>query len=359
MRHLTTLLASLLLAGCARDPVASLYADYLARLERVTEVAVPAEALATDTLRYPRGRERRLSVPEVPGSVLEIFRLERCDIGQLIAERNSILGRHADTAARLAIGGRIAQRLERCGERLDGEETDAGRLQTRVDELLAQKSEELSALAWNATLGHRSMADWWSPSAGPLQPTEAAMPGDGLEQLSIAVKAALAGERERADTAFSAAYRQLEQQRYGGAWIQAVQTSLAGLAAAEAMLDDIDTQRLCPQQRPTPKARVLRTILQQRYFDAIQPLLAELDRSAERMREHLEALWLDAGEVTPEVARFRARVWETGDASLSERIVQRSQTHATAWKRILDACGFEPGRAAEQVSAGTLPAGRG
>lgn len=346
MRCIPTLLASLLLAGCARDPVASLYADYLARLERVTGITVPAEALATDTLRYPRGRERRLSVPEVPGNVLEIFRLGRCDIGQLIAERNSILGRHADAATRLAIGGRMARRLRGCGKRLDAEGADAEALQTRVDELLAQKSEELSALAWNASLGHQSMADWWSPSAGPLQPTEAAMPGDGLEQLSIAVEAALAGERERADTAFSAAYRQLEQQRYGGAWIQAAQTSLAGLAAAEAMLDDIDTQRLCPQQRPTPKARVLQTILQQRYFEKIQPLLAELDRNAERMREHLEALWSET-EATPPaaVAHFRDQVWTAGGSGLSESLVQHSRAHAAAWKRLLDACGLGPARA--------------
>lgn len=346
MRCLPTFLASLLLASCARDPVASLYMDYLAQLERVTGVAVPAEALATDTLRYPRGRERRLDVPEVSGSVLGIFRLGRCDVGQLIAERNSILGRHADAATRLTLGGLTAQRLEHCGERLDGEAEGDGRLRSRVDELLAQKSEELSALTWNASLGHQAMADWWSPSASALIPTDAAMPGDGLEQLAVAVEAALAGERERASTAFSTAYRQLEQQRYGGAWIRATQASLAGLAAAEAMLDDIDTQQLCPQQRPTPKARILRTILQQRYVETIQPLLAELDRSAEIMRNHLEALWTDTGAASQAVAHFRSRIWEeAGDSSLSERLVQRSDAHAAAWKRLLDACGFEPGRA--------------
>ena len=141
MRCLPTLLASLLLAGCARDPVASIYADYLARLERVTSVEAPAEALATDTLRYPRGRERQLPVPEVSGSVLEIFRLSRCDIGQLLAQRNSILGRHADAAAHLAIDGRITQRLKQCREALNHSDKEDARLLARIDELRARHAE--------------------------------------------------------------------------------------------------------------------------------------------------------------------------------------------------------------------------
>lgn len=345
MRCALILLAGSLLAGCGGDPVEALYADYLARLERVTGVAAPENALASATLRYPRGRERRLPVPEVTGSVLELFRLGRCDIDQLIAERNSILGRHADAATHLAMGGRLARRLERCSEELASAEEGTEELQPRIEALLRQKSEQLTALAWNASLGSQAMADWWSPSADALAPADAAMPGDGLEQLVFAVAAAEAGDRARAGKAFSAAYRQLEQQRYGGAWISAAQASLAALAAAEAMLAAIDTQRLCPQQRPTPKSRVLRTIFQQRYVEAIQPLLAELDRSAQRMREQLEALWHANGQAPPAVTRFRAQVWAAEASSLSARLVQRSRAHATAWKRLLDACGFKPGRA--------------
>ena len=90
MRCAWSLLAGVLLAGCGGDPVEALYADYLARLERATGVAAPANALASQTLRYPRGRERHLPVPEVTGGILELFRLGRCDVDQLIAERNSI-----------------------------------------------------------------------------------------------------------------------------------------------------------------------------------------------------------------------------------------------------------------------------
>jgi hypothetical protein len=345
MRCAWSLLAGVLLAGCGGDPVEALYADYLARLERATGVAAPANALASQTLRYPRGRERHLPVPEVTGGILELFRLGRCDVDQLIAERNSILGRHADAATHLAIGGRIAQRLRRCNDELAGAGEENVQLQARIEALLRQKSEQLSALAWNASLGSRAMADWWSPSADPLAPADAAMPGDGLEQLVLAVTAAESGERDQASRAFSAAYRQLEQQRYGGAWIGAAQASVAGLAAAEAMLAEIDTRRLCPQRRPTPKSRVLRAILQQRYVEAIQPMLAELERSAQRMRDQLEILWRTSGDPPAAVGRFRARVWAEGESSLSGRLVQRSRFHAAAWKRLLDACGFPPGRA--------------
>lgn len=341
MRCLPTLLASLLLAGCARDPVASIYADYLARLERVTGVEAPAGALSTDTLRYPRGRERQLPVPEVGGSVLEIFRLNRCDIGQLLAQRNSILGRHADTATHLAIDGRISQRLARCREALNPADKEDARLLARIDELLEEKSVAMTARAWNAGLGSQALADWWSPSADALVPSDAGMPGDGLEQLAAAVQAALEGKRERADKAFSKAYRQLERQRYGGAWLNAMQTSLAGLSAATTLLDSIDTTRLCPQQRPTPKARVLQTILQQRYFGTIQPLLAELDRAGETMHEALETLWPADATPPAAVASFRAQVWSDAEGGLGRQLIVESRSHAMAWKRVLKACGLE------------------
>lgn len=345
MRCLATLLASLLLVGCARDPVASLYADYLARLERVTGVEAPAEALSTNTLRYPRGRERQLPVPKVGGSVLELFRLSRCDIGQLLAQRNSILGRHADTATHLAIDGRIAQRLTRCLEALNSADKEDARLLARIDELLEEKSVAMTARAWNAGLGSQAMADWWSPSADALVPSEAGMPGDGLEQLALAVQAALEGKRELADKAFSKAYRQLERQRYGGAWLNAMQTSLAGLSAATTLLHSIDTTRLCPQQQPTPKARILQTILQQRYFDNIQPLLAELDRAGEAMHEALEILWPADAKAPAAVATFRARVWADAESGLGNRLLHESRSHAAAWKRVLQACGLGPASA--------------
>ncbi|WP_043769945.1 DUF3080 family protein [Algiphilus aromaticivorans] len=346
MRCLPTLLASLLLAGCARDPVASIYADYLARLERVTGVEAPAEALATDTLRYPRGRERQLPVPEVSGSVLEIFRLSRCDIGQLLAQRNSILGRHADAAAHLAIDGRITQRLKQCREALNHSDKEDARLLARIDELLEEKSVAMRARAWNAGLGSQAMADWWSPSADALVPSEAGMPGDALEQLVLAVQAALEGKREQADKAFSQAYRQLERQRYGGAWLKAMQTSLAGLSAATTLLDTIDTTRLCPQQRPTPKARVLQTILQQRYFGNIQPLLAKLDRAGEAMHEALKTLWPADAKPPAAVATFRAQVWAVTEGGLGNRLLHESRSHAAAWKRVLQACGLGPAASA-------------
>lgn len=345
MRCMPILLIGLLLAGCGSESVVALYADYLARLSRVTGVEVPENALTTESLRYPRGRERRLSVPEVTGSVLEIFRLERCNVAELIAERNSILGRHADTAAHLAIGGRVLRRLRACRDKLDTGDAEQAELHAHIDAILTDKRAALAAQAWNASLGSNAMADWWSPSGGALEPDSATMPGDGLAQLAKAVAAGLAGAREDANAGFSSAYQQLERQRYGGAWVNAAQTSLAGLSAAVRLLESTDTNRLCPQGQPTPEARILQTILQQRYFGTIQPLLATLDRAAERMRTPLEAMW-PARDALPEAVRaFRADVWASGPTSLQTRLVTMSRRHAEAWEAVLTPCGLEPERA--------------
>lgn len=331
-----------LLAACGGDPVAAMYDDYLTRLERVSQVDRPPDALTTESRPYPRGRLRQMAVPEVGGSLLDIFRLRRCGIAELVAERNSILGRHADTAARLAISGRIAQRLRSCREELADDE-DEQALAQRIDEILDAKAAELEALTWNAALGSAAMARWWSPAADRLDPQRADMPGDALTQLTRAVDAATAGDREAADAAFSAAYQQLERQRYGGAWMHAAQSSIAGLHGATDMLRATDVDRLCPQQRPTPRARTLHTILEQRYFARIQPLLSELDRAMATMQDALEALWPGAAHAPDAVAAFRARSWGPGDDGMHARLSQAARAHAAAWGRILDHCGMPLG----------------
>lgn len=340
------LLAGALLAGCGGDPVASLYADYHARLSRVTGVDVPEDALRVEALRYPRGRERQLPVPEVEGGLLDIFRLKRCGVAELVAERNSILGRHADAATHLAIGGLVAHRLDRCRETLETGVEENAEFAARLKEMLAQKEKALSAHTWNATLGHQAMADWWSPSGGALDLAEPDMPGDGLEKLAVAVTAGLDGERDRADAAFSAAYQQLERQRYGGSWVRAVRTSLAGMATASEILEAVDSHRLCPQQRPTPKARVLQTILQQRYFAHIQPLLAALDRAGEAMHEPLESIRGRIEARAPAVSQFREQVWAATPESLRGRLMTATRNHAEAWQHALAPCGLGPEKSA-------------
>lgn len=337
------MLLAALVAGCGGEPPTPLYADYLWRLGNAIDADAPElAAVVAPPLRYPRARERRRAVPAVRGGVLELFELARCDVAELIAERNSILGRHADAATHFANGGRVLRRLESCRQRLDAKREPE--LAARLDELVAQKRPALEAQAWNATFGAGAFAGWWSPSARGLTPeaVQQADPAASLRTLVRARNAAHAGEMDAAQAAFSDAYQGLERRPYGGAWIESAQVSLAALEAAAAMLAAVDTDRLCPQARPTPRARVLHTVFRQRYVARVQPYLAALSRGMEAIAQPLEALWPGKDAAVPAVAGFRHRTWHAGPEGLRARLTEATREHAEAWQRVLRACDLMP-----------------
>lgn len=352
MRCFAILIVVLCLVACGDDSATRMYDDYLWRLGNASAVAVPSmsELPAMSLPQYPRRRLRRQPVPAVEGGLLDLFRLARCDVAELIAERNSILGRHADAARVLTNSGLVLRRLQRCHQDMstDPEDDIDPVFMSRLDGLIVDKQRAVQALAWNATLGSDALAGWWGLATDPIDVDRAEATAQRARQhmmrLQQAQQAALAGDQAKADTAFSEAYQQVERSPYGGSWLHSVRLTIQALEAASAALEVVDIQRLCPQQRPTPDARVLHTVFRQRYVDRIQPYLAQLAQAMPPLATSLDAM-TDAAiiELPQSVAAFRATVWaDTGD-SLRGRLTTATRAHAHAWQTVLRPCGLLPG----------------
>ena len=86
-------------------------ADYTARVARITgqPIVLPQAA----PLPYPRARDLHLPLPEVRARLLDLTDFQRCNLTQLIAERNSIMGRGYWPATRGVVGRNLGKRRVR------------------------------------------------------------------------------------------------------------------------------------------------------------------------------------------------------------------------------------------------------
>lgn len=347
--HRCLLPIAMLVCGCTSQ-ADDLLADYRARVQRASGVAVE-HPQRMPVPAYPSHRHRSVPVPEVRGSVWELlFDLPDCELDQLVSERNSILGRYWPATSRFDYELRFRLRLDRCRARLARHPTqdEAQReFQARLDEIDAAKRGTLPALWWALTYDSREFEQAFSPAADPLQ-------GDGRRRAALAALDHLEGVSTQlsrptdgiALAPLEQALQQFAEARYGGGLLHSVVLLVGELDAASTALESAAAAPVCPQRRPTPRARVLQRVFERHYAGRVQPYMADVERGGRA--------WLDAHarllagqQVTWPAAfeRFRRAALDDGPDSLWQRWTGARERHVQAWQSVLGQCALMPGAA--------------
>lgn len=326
------------LTGCTPDPGDALFNQYVAAIAAAVEAPDGAETSPEPPMppRYPRPRQRTIEAEAVRGGVLELFSLSRCDVSQLIAQRNSILGRHADSASHATLGGAILHRLRACHDEIDaGDEA----LQSRISTLINEKRPALQALRWNASFGSKAFAQWWSLSAPPPIPGEEdTRPVEPLDTLQTALDAARSGEVDAARQAFSDAYQGFENSEGGGVWLLGAQRAIHALDVATALLRGPEAGGSCDGVQENALKRVHQRLYEHRIAAHIRALQTQISA----LSTALERLWAEhaAADLAPPeaVTAFRSQVWN-GEDSMAHQLVQVQMQHEAAWRGWDRRCG--------------------
>lgn len=337
------ILLAAVLVGCGSEPATDL-ADYRARVQRASG-AEPAAPPVLALPAYPSHRDRAVAIPEVRGSVWELlFDLPDCDLGHLVSERNSILGRHWPATSRFDYELRFGLRLDRCRARLAARPpaSEAEReFRERLDQIHAAKQGTLAAVWWALSYDSVEFERAFSPAARPLRIAHAdSAAHDAMEHLIALSKLLDTPEDGIALAPLERALQQLAVSQYGGALLRSLGLLIAELDAASAALK---TARPCPQQRPTPQARVLQTVFTQFYAGRTQPYMAAVQRGGLRWLElHERLLASQQIEPPPAFRHFQARALAFGEGSLWMGWLQARDRHVRAWQRVLGDCGLMP-----------------
>ncbi|MFA0230190.1 DUF3080 family protein, partial [Vibrio sp. 10N.261.45.A7] len=94
LRSSPLVLLTVVLGGCFGEGPGDLFDDYQTKVARVQDAEEIKENWEFESL--PRKRELLLDVPSLSIGLIDSYQLRQCGLFNLIAERNSVLGKVAD-----------------------------------------------------------------------------------------------------------------------------------------------------------------------------------------------------------------------------------------------------------------------
>ena len=343
----TVLLWTLLAAACGNGDYqdAGRYTDYLERLANQLGDLPRSEEPALQS--FPTQRELSLTIERQVIDVAEFARVHTCDLGDLVAERNSPMGRVAGPVALLVQD----QRWLRLGPACVRQGQDW------LADVLVAKRANLPQRFWNAVLAGDEFARLMSSAqrrggTNSAAATDLLAPDRALRDL-LDQHQALASLTLN-DSVLNGILKTLAQGQSIGGMRQRWHSLRLNLGRVARGLNR-ESQRLCRNNKPTPKAKILRQVFDTYYVNGLQPQFAARYGADQATVQALRQLQQRLEQVAP--ASFARWYEATLNPENPEAEWQRTQAalrgHALAWQRLWTQCGMPlaplaPGSSAAQ-----------
>lgn len=346
MTRLLLLLCLLLLNACTPgDDGLALQRDYLQRLDTALQGDgfSAFEPRSLSQYRLPPRRQRLLELPEIRIGLLDLLiDAHHCPrLQQLISQRNSSLGKQLVPSQRLGYEGGLLRAIDDCLPALPAD----ARLKTTLQQLAAEKRQQLPAVLWNALNGSAEFEHYlrFADQALPANLNEDSAALDALQQLA-SIGASLPERLPPSATKLEPLFFALYASEQGGQLITSLASLRHSLDSGSDLLERRQAQRpVCPQGRPTPRGRILQNIFVKFYAGGLQPYLAQVDQRGQQWQTALLQLQAIEG-IPPATGAYLQRLTGAPD-SLWQAFRAATARHIKAWQTLLNSCGLAPGQA--------------
>lgn len=326
---------AIFLTACSGGASAT-FDDYQQRLERLLQSqAESAQPHAVSSM--PRVHHLRVAPEEVSLSLLDSMRLNRCELGQLVAERNSSLGRVRTQSLQLYYELRLIPALERCLQ--DAELSD--RLKSELSNALTTKVENLPLAIHNFITTDETFRAQFRSSVHTLQMPLSQQQYQDIRS-SIAALDYFAHQLQQASTQTPAVdsqewqtqLRHIGQITVLSRYWQSQRYSLSRMQQLTHLLSSVD-QLQCHNGRASDQAQYLSNVLMHIYIPQIQATLSQYDSIGRQLEPLLTTF--AALSVKTEWGDY---LFELN--ALHHQLRAESQRHAEQWQRLLAPCGLQP-----------------
>ena len=320
------------LTGCADNPD-SAFELYLERLSGALSVEM-ATIKVPPIAVLPAKRELQLDIAGSDIDVLDFLALSGCELQVTIGKRNSSLGRLARDSQRLLLELEYLQLAPACitYQREQGEL----QLADTLEQAWTQKTRQLPALIFNATLGSEEYRQFWKAPA---------QQGNYPANTSSAVIASLQAVNDHARRWLTGAFdaSNLEYELLladitagdGGALRQALAAQAGALQAANEMLARrMERGPLCtPPLRPA-SADILDNVIRKFFVAGTQPRAARLNR---RYHELLPAI-TELEQMLSDAPPLAYRAWQAQRDAEVEEWALAPREHVSQLQAIQEPC---------------------
>lgn len=270
LRHATVAMLLLSLTGCfGDDPAIAQFQTYQQRLANVVETD-PLPLSDAISIALPRKRDLLLPLADIRMGLLDAYELRECGLFQLIADRNSILGKVQDAFRHLDYEIKLLNTVAYCLSNIENET-----LTEQLTALQEQKSQQLTTVYWNTFASSEAWRKQLIPAGNALIPPDAPFPhSDAL--LAIARYANLIGQKPQQVDAISL-QEPIEKQHYLGAVFLSLDESTRWLNTITQQLERDDHLIICGENRDPTRLNYLRNVFDTFFIGAVQPYVSKLN----------------------------------------------------------------------------------
>ncbi len=330
-KALVTLLLLIMLAACSFQPELSDDIDaYAERLSRVTETDLIFSSTVT-TLGYPAENQLTWPLQTFEISLTEFYSLQSCELGTLVAERNTTLGKQQDQAASFVYEVSLLNALNDCIASLDEEENA---LAEKLRDWQHQKRQQLKKVWGNLVQTIRESKLAFSQSTELLSTEREDDDSAGVTALAYLV--GLSAETDVNLSELNQQLKILEASRLPAkVWrTQALLTArLTDLTTAlKQTLSDVP----CENGRASEQAEILRNVFYLFFIEKIQPVGSRLNHFQYQLAPVFERL-LASPYVQPAFKQYieaRNSDFQDYQTAMSE--------HVKLWQSFLGRCNLSP-----------------
>ena len=320
----TLLCLTMVLTGCFDDSPQNYFDDYQTKIANVQDADEIQGDWELESL--PRKRELFIEVPSLSIGLIDSYQLRQCGLFNLIAERNSVLGKVADEFRNYDYQVAL---LEGVGHCLSNNE-----LEPEIVELLReieqQKLAQFPLHQWNLIYASEAMqsqmrgSQWLRADIGD----QVRQTSDALEHISQALNTPLVSGKA------TEVQEGLEKSSTLGDLYYSLSRASAELDTITQQLTTFDANIICGKQRDTTKFRYLNNVFEQQYIDKVQPYMAQLDGYYQQLAPQLAMF-----DAQPELHSYYFPIKDAHQAFRSS-----TRRHVDYWQQLFKRCGRKVGR---------------
>lgn len=310
--------------GCWSDETpADIFDDYLTRVARVQNEKPLNGEFEFDNL--PRKRELFLTIPSVSLGLLDSYQLRQCGLFNLIAEKNSVLGKVADEFRNYDYQVALLEGIGKCLASSDLN-VDVYKLLESIEQ---QKIAQFPKHQWNLIFASQAMqtqlrSRQWLPKGTSAQVNDVA---DALRYLEHSLEAPLS------TIPVVKIQEVLEKQPVLGDLRYSLANAAFQLTQITEQLERYDHKILCGKQRDLTRFRHLNNVFEQQFVARVQPYMAQLDGYYQQVSSRLSIF-----KPQPTLHPY---VFPLEESHKAFRLA--TLQHVDYWKQLFQRCGRKLG----------------
>ncbi|WP_367989094.1 DUF3080 family protein [Vibrio sp. NTOU-M3] len=271
--YLKVVLICTVLTGCnwlGKTPAHQLE-DYLTRISRVQ--GAPAAPLPKSSpIMLPLASELRQTIEPISLGLLESYELRKCGLFNLIAERNSVLGKVQDEFRNFDYQNRLITGLRICLE----EDEISEELRERLKQIYQTKRSQLKLHLINLTFTSQAMTKQLNGAHWLTRQSYSEL--DHAFQTLLAHHTSVAKPLNSSELQAVVGIQEvLEKQRLIGNLTYSFVQATAWIDTIVTQLENNDNAIECGKNRDQTQFNYLKNILHNTYMKELQPYLAWLD----------------------------------------------------------------------------------